>query len=156
MSFETLYTRVLKRNDQKYFLQEKEQYMEEIYPQKVMKDEVGNIIKKDAVGNLKEQWITLQELEGVIQHRQQEDISEAGQESKTRYGRQGYYGYFIANFQLETNKLANYRVKFVRPNETKYFRIMEYDPNNYLREKNHHIVLGLIEDKKYFGRQNEF
>ena len=30
MSFETLYTRVLKRNDQKYFLQEKEQYMEEI------------------------------------------------------------------------------------------------------------------------------
>jgi hypothetical protein len=54
---------------------------------------------------------------------------------------------------LETDKLADYRVKFIRENETVYFRIMEYDPNNYLREKNHHVVLGLIEDKKYFGRQ---
>ena len=152
MSFETLYARVLKRNNQQYYLQIKEQYTEEIEPQHVMKDEVGNIIKKDAVGNLKEEWITIQELKGVVQHRQREDITEAGQESKTRYGRQGYYGYFIADFQLETDKLANYRVKFVRDNEIVYFRIMEYDPNNYLRENNHHIVLGLIEDKKYFGR----
>lgn len=152
MSFETLYARVLKRNNQQYYLQKKQQYTEQIEPQHIMKDEIGNIIKKDAVGNLKEKWITLQELQGVVQHRQREDITEAGQESKTRYGRQGYYGYFIANFQLETNKLANYRVKFVRDNEIVYFRIMEYDPNNYLRDKNHHIVLGLIEDKKYFGR----
>lgn len=152
MSFETLYARVLKRNNQQYYLQAKQQYTEQIEPQHVMKDEVGNVVKKDAVGNLKEQWITIQELQGVIQHRQREDITEAGQESKTRYGRQGYYGYFIANFQLETNKLANYRVKFVRDNEIVYFRIMEYDPNNYLRDKNHHVVLGLIEDKKYFGR----
>ena len=153
MSFETLYARVLKRNDQEYYLQQKQQYTEQIEPQHVIKDEIGNIITKDEVGNLKEQWNTVCELQGVIQHRQREDITEAGQESKTRYGRQGYYGYFIANFQLETNKLANYRVKFVRENEIVYFRIMEYDPNNYLREKNHHVVLGLIEDKKYFGRQ---
>jgi hypothetical protein len=153
MSFETLYARVLKRNDQEYYLQQKQQYTEQIEPQHVIKDEIGNIITKDKVGNLKEQWNTVCELQGVIQHRQREDITEAGQESKTRYGRQGYYGYFIANFQLETNKLANYRVKFVRENEIVYFRIMEYDPNNYLREKNHHVVLGLIEDKKYFGRQ---
>ena len=152
MSFETLYARVLKRNNQQYYLQAKQQYTEQIEPQHVMKDEVGNVVKKDAVGNLKEQWVTIQELQGVIEHRQREDITEAGQESKTRYGRQGYYGYFIANFQLETNKLANYRVKFVRDNEIVYFRIMEYDPNNYLRDKNHHVVLGLIEDKKYFGR----
>ena len=153
MSFESLYARVLKRNDQEYYLQQKQQYTEQIEPQHVIKDEIGNIITKDEVGNLKEQWNTVCELQGVIQHRQREDITEAGQESKTRYGRQGYYGYFIANFQLETNKLANYRVKFVRENEIVYFRIMEYDPNNYLREKNHHVVLGLIEDKKYFGRQ---
>ena len=153
MSFETLYSRVLKRNDQEYYLQQKQQYTEQIEPQHIIKDEIGNIITKDEVGNLKEQWNTICELQGVIQHRQREDITEAGQESKTRYGRQGYYGYFIANFQLETDKLANYRVKFVRENEVVYFRIMEYDPNNYLREKNHHVVLGLIEDKKYFGRQ---
>ena len=100
MSFETLYARVLKRNNQKYYLQKKEQYTEEVEPKKVMKDAVGNIIRKDPVGNLKEQWITLQELKGVVQHRQREKISEAGQESKLRYGRQGYYGYFIPDFQL--------------------------------------------------------
>ena len=153
MSFETLYSRVLKRQDHQYFLQVKETYTEEIEPAQVIKDEVGNIIRKDPVGNIKEQWITVQELQGVVQHRQRERITEAGQESITRYGRTGYYGYFIANFQLDTNKLANYRVKFVRSNETIYFRIMEYDPNNYLREKNHHVVLGLLEDRKYFGRQ---
>ena len=152
MSFETLYSRVLKRNNQKYYLQRKEEYVEEVYPKQVVKDEVGNIIEKDAVGNLKEKWVTVQELRGVVQHRQREDITEAGQESKIRYGRQGYYGYFAPDFQLKTNKLANYRIKLTHNGETLYLRIMEYDPNNYLRDKNHHIVLGLIEDKKYFGR----
>ena len=152
MSFETL-TRILHRPNEKYILQYKKQYTEEIYPQRILKDEVGNIITKDEVGNIKEEWIDLKELTGVIQHRQREDISNAGQESKTRYGRQGYYGHFVSNFELETDKLANYRIKFVRDYEIIYFRIMEYDPNNYLRSKQHHIVLGLIEDKKYFGRQ---
>ena len=152
MSFETL-ANILYRPNEKYILQYKKQYTEEIYPQKILKDEVGNIITKDEVGNIKEEWIDLKELTGVIQHRQRESISEAGQGSMTRYGRQGYYGYFVANFELETGKLANYRIKFVRDYEIIYFRIMEYDPNNYLRSKQHHIVLGLIEDKKYFGRQ---
>ena len=142
MSFYTL-NRILRRPTEKYFLQTKKVFTEEIYPQKILKDEVGNI---------KEEWIDLQELTGVIQHRQREDISNAGQESKTRYGRQGYLGYFNPDFELETDKLANYRVKFVRDYEVLYLRIMEYDPNNYLRDKHHHIVLGLIEDKKYFGR----
>lgn len=148
MSFETLYARVLKRNDQKYYLQKKEEYIEEIEPQQVMKDEVGNIIVKDAVGNFKEQWITLQEIEGVVQHRQTETIDEAGEESAVRY-----YGYFKPTFALETNKLANYRVKFDHKDETLYFKIIEYDPNNYLRDKHHHIVLVMKVDKKYFGRQ---
>ena len=152
MSFETL-NRILHRPTEKYILQKKEEYTEETEPQKILKDEVGNIIQKDEVGNIKEQWIDLQELSGVIQHRQRESISNAGQESMLRYGRQGYLGYFIANFELETDKLANYRIKFVRDYEVLYLRIMEYDPNNYLRNKQHHIVLGLIEDKKYFGRK---
>lgn len=150
MSFETLNKRFLKRTE-KYFLQEKKKYIEDIEEQ-ILKDEVGNIIKKDPVGNIKEDWVDLQELQGVIQHRQREDISEAGQESKLRYGRQGYIGYFNPTFDLKTDKLANYRVKFVRDYETIYLRIMEYDPNNYLRGRQHHIVLGLIEDKKYLDR----
>jgi len=147
MSFETLSSRILKRNDQHYYLQKKEQYTEEIEPQTVLKDEVGNIITKDEVGNVKEQWIELQELKGVVQHRQQEKITESGQESTLRY-----YGYFNPDFSLNTNKLADYRVKFVIKNETLYLKIIEYDGNNYLRDKQHHIVLVMEEDKKYFDR----
>lgn len=148
MSFETLSRRVLKRPTEQYFLQEKKQYTEE----QVIKDEVGNIITKDPVGNIKESWVDLQELQGVIQHRQREDISEAGQESMLRYRQQGYVGYFNPTFDLETDKLANYRIKFIRDYETLYLRVYEYDPNNYLRGKQHHIALGLIEDKKYLDR----
>lgn len=147
MSFETLSSRILKRNDQHYYLQKKEQYTEEIEPQTVLKDEVGNIITKDAVGNVKEQWVELQELKGVVQHRQQEKITESGQESTLRY-----YGYFNPDFSLNTNKLADYRVKFVIKNETLYLKIIEYDGNNYLRDKQHHIVLVMEEDKKYLDR----
>lgn len=147
MSFETLYTRVLKRSDHKYYLLKKETYIEEIYPQKVLKDEVGNIIHKDEVGNTKEQWLQIQELKGVVQHRQTEKITESGQESTIRY-----YGYFQSDFSLDTNKLANYRVKYISKNETLYLKIIEYDANNYLRERQHHIVLVMEEDRKYFDR----
>ena len=54
---------------------------------------------------------------------------------------------------LETDKLSNYRVKFVRDYETLYWFIKEYDPNNYLFDKQHHITLVMEEDKKYKGRQ---
>lgn len=151
MSFETLSQRVLKRRNEQYILQEKKIYTEYTEEQ-VIKDEVGNIIKKDPVGNIKEDWVDLQELQGVIQHRQREDISNAGQESMLRYRQQGYVGYFNPTFDLETDKLANYRIKFIRKYETIYLRIYEYDPNNYLRGIQHHIAVGLIEDKKYLDR----
>ena len=150
MSFETL-TRIINRPTEQYYLQKKEIYTEEIEPQKILKDEVGNIIQKDEVGNIKEQWIDVLELEGVIQHRQTEKITEAGPESTLKY-----YGYFSPTFQLNTNKLANFRVKFVRQYETLYLKIIEYDANNYLRNKHHHIALIMEEDRKYFGRQNAF
>lgn len=150
MSFETL-TRIINRPTEQYYLQKKEIYTEEIEPQKILKDEVGNIIQKDEVGNIKEQWIDVLELEGVIQHRQTEKITEAGQESTLKY-----YGYFSPTFQLNTNKLANFRIKFVRQYETLYLKIIEYDANNYLRNKHHHIALIMEEDRKYFGRQNAF
>ena len=147
MSFETLYSRVLKRKDHQYYLLKKEVYTEEIEPQRVLKDEVGNIIPKDKVGNIKEKWQEVQELKDGVQKKETEKITESGQESTIKY-----YGYFQSDFSLNTNKLANYRVKYVSKNETLYLKIIEYDANNYLRERQHHIVLVMEEDRKYFDR----
>lgn len=156
MSFERLSRKTIKRPTEKYILQIRVIY-EEDEEEKVLKDEVGNIINKDDVGNIKEEWVDIKELSGVIQHRQYEkeknrilSISESGIESTIRY-----FGYFDPNFDLNTNELDDYRIKFIRNYETLYLKIIEYDPNNYLRGKQHHIVLGMDEDRKYDGRQRK-
>lgn len=135
----------LERPTEKYYLQKKITYKPQY---KVIKDDVGNIIRKDDVGNISEEWEDVQELYGVIQHRQDENIDFQGRESTITY-----HGIFLPDFKLETDKLSNYRVKFVRNYETLYLFIKEYDPNNYLFDKQHHITLIMDEDKKYFGRQ---
>ena len=135
----------LERPTEQYYLQKKITYKPQY---KVIKDDVGNIIRKDDVGNISEEWEDVQELYGVIQHRQDENIDFQGRESTITY-----HGIFLPDFKLETDKLSNYRVKFVRNYETLYLFIKEYDPNNYLFDKQHHITLIMDEDKKYFGRQ---
>lgn len=145
MSFITLTNRFLKRPTEKYYLQKKDTYVKE---DNVIKDAVGNIVRKDAVGNTSETWSDVLELEGVIQHRQDAKIDFQGEESAV-----AYYGYFKPTFSLETDKLANYRVKFVRDYETLYLKITQYDANNYYRRYHHHIVLVMEEDLKYKGRQ---
>lgn len=146
MSFDSI-MRIIKRPNEKYFLEQKIQYQKQQKPE-ILKDEIGNIIRKDAVGNISETWETVIELEGVIQHRQKEKIAEQGEESIVKYT-----GYFKPKFALETDKLSNYRVKIVKPNETLHLKILQYDPNNFYRGKQHHIVLVMKEDLKYQGRQ---
>lgn len=147
MSFQTLVRDKIHRNTEQYYLQQKIMY-EKNHNNTVLKDAVGNIIRKDDVGNISETWEDILELQGVIQHRQDDKVSNAGEESQLRY-----YGYFNPTFNLYTDKLSNYRVKFVRDYETLYLRIIEYDPNNFLRANHHHIVLVMEEDLKYQGRQ---
>ena len=144
MSYYTL-QRILKRPNEQYFLQKRILYKKE---HQQLKDEVGNIIRKDDVGNISETWEDVQELHGVIQHRQDENIDYQGRESDLTY-----HGIFTPDFDLETDKLSNYRVKFVRDYETLYLFIKEYDANNYLRGNQNHITLVMDLDKKYFGRQ---
>lgn len=144
MSYYTL-QRILKRPNEQYFLQKKITYQKEHHQ---IKDEIGNIIKKDEVGNISEEWEDIQELHGVIQHRQDDNADVQGRESTLRY-----HGIFTPDFDLETDKLSNYRVKFIRPYETLYLYIKKYDANNYLRQNQHHITLVMDADKKYFGRQ---
>lgn len=135
----------LERPTEKYYLQKKISHKPEY---KILKDDVGNIIRKDDVGNISEEWEDIQELHGVIQHRQDEFIDFQGRESTVTY-----HGIFLPEFKIETDHLSEYRVKFVRNYETLYLFIKEYDPNNYLFDKQHHITLIMDEDKKYFGRK---
>lgn len=146
MSFNGI-MRIIKRPNEKYFLEKKIENIKQENPQ-ILKDEVGNIIRKDIVGNISEKWTTIMELEGVIQHRQKEKIAEQGEESIVKY-----YGYFKPHFNLETDKLSNYRVRIERNYETLHMKILQYDPNNFFRGKQHHIVLIMKEDLKYEGRQ---
>ena len=98
--------------------------------------------------NITEEWEDIQELHGVIQHRQDDEADIQGRESSLTY-----HGLFTPDFELETDKLNNYRVKFVRDYETLYLFIKQYDANNYLRGRQSHITLVMDEDRKYFGRQ---
>ena len=144
MSYYTL-QRLLKRPNEQYFLQKRVIYQKD---NKRLKDDVGNIIRKDDVGNITEEWEDVQELHGVIQHRQDDEADTQGRESSLTY-----HGLFTPDFDLETDKLNNYRIKFVRDYETLYLFIKQYDANNYLRGKQSHITLVMDADKKYFGRQ---
>lgn len=144
MSYYSL-QRVLKRPNEKYFLQKLVTYKKDHHQ---IKDEIGNVIRKDDVGNIQEEWQDIQELHGVIQHRQDENIDYQGRESTLTY-----HGIFTPDFDLETDKLSLYRVRFERDYETLYLYIKEYDANNYLRGNQSHITLVMDVDKKYFGRQ---
>lgn len=135
----------LERPTEKYYLQKLVTYKKAHH---AVKDEVGNTIRKDEVGNIAEEWEDVQELYGVIQHRQDDKTDFQGQESTLTY-----HGIFMPEFDLETDELSKYRVKFVRDYEILYLFIKEYDPNNYLFDKQHHITLVMEEDKKYQGRQ---
>lgn len=144
MSYYTL-QKILKRPTEKYYLQKLTSYKKEHHQ---LKDEVGNIIKKDDVGNVQQEWEDIQELHGVIQHKQSTRVETHGEDSKLRYK-----GIFTPDFDLETNELSNYRIRFERDYETLYLYILKYDANNYVRDKQNHISLTMDTDRKYFGQQ---
>ena len=75
MSYQTLVRNKLKRHTEQYYLQEKITYQKD--DKEILKDAVGNIIRKDDVGNISETWEDVLELEGVIQHRQDDKITNA-------------------------------------------------------------------------------
>lgn len=101
--------------------------------------------EKDEVGNLKNTWEDVQELKGIIQRLQTQDIDESGTESEL-----SYKAYFVPNFILYTNKLENYRIKYTNDYETLYLKIKSHNPNlfNHLGQRSHYET-ELVEDKKY-------
>ena len=99
---------------------------------------------QDEFGFATEELTELQEIHGVIQLFQNGEIDFKGEESNP-----DYTGYFLPEFILETNKLADYRIKYIRPHETQIFKISSYNPNRFLRHTRDHIQLQLILEKKY-------
>lgn len=101
---------------------------------------------QDEFGFAKEELVEIQEIHGVIQLFQDEEIDFKGEESNP-----DYTGYFLPEFILETDKLADYRIKYIRPYETQILKISSYNPNRFLRHTRDHIQLRLILEKKYSG-----
>ena len=99
---------------------------------------------QDEFGFAKEALVEIQEIHGVIQLFQNEEINFKGEEANP-----DYTGYFLPEFILETNKLADYRIKYIRPHETQILKISSYNPNRFLRHTRDHIQLQLILEKKY-------
>ena len=99
---------------------------------------------KDELGFAKETYIPVQELDGIIQEPQVLDIDFKGQESNP-----AYTAYLMPNFDLETEDLNEYRIQYERPYETMILKIVQYDPNLFLRHKRHHVEIHLVLEKKY-------
>ena len=99
---------------------------------------------KDELGFAKEKYIPIQELHGIIQEPQYLDIDFKGQESNP-----AYVAYLMPDFDLEAEDLNDYRIKYERPYETMVLKIVQYDPNLFLRHKRHHVEIHLILEKKY-------
>lgn len=102
--------------------------------------------KKDALGFAKEKYIPIKTLSGIIQEPQVLDIDFKGQESNPLY-----VAYLIPDFDLEIDNLNDYRIKYERPYETIILKIVQYDPNLFLRHTRHHVEMHLLREKKYNG-----
>jgi hypothetical protein len=105
--------------------------------------QMGHSHEKDEIGFPKKEFVPIQELHGIIQAPQNSDIGFKGEESNPRY-----IAYLMPEFSIDMDKLADYRIKHIRPYETKVFKIMQYNPNLFLRHNRHHVKLVLRLEKK--------
>ena len=106
----------------------------------------GQSRNKNELGFPKEKYIPVEEIFGIIQRPQDQEIDFKGEESNPHYT-----GYFLPTFIIDTAEVADYRLKYKRPHETLLLKIEEYNPNLFLRGKRDHIQLELILEKKYEG-----
>lgn len=125
MSFKTIYKKN-KRKDESFSLLKK-----------------GVSAKKDELGFAKEKYIPIQEIRGIVQRPQEQQIDYKGEESNPMYT-----GYFLPDFIIETSEVADYRIKYIRPHETLILKITEYNPNLFLKGKRDHIQLEMVLEKK--------
>lgn len=128
MSFQIIYD--LNKRDDEFF--------------RLMK--MGTSSHENEFGFAESELIPVQEIYGIIQRSQLQEIDFKGEESNPIYT-----GYFLPNFIIKTENVADYRIEYKRPHETLLLKINEYNPNLFLAGIRDHIQLELILDKKYTG-----
>ena len=104
----------------------------------------GKSQQEDELGFSKDELIPIQEIYGIIQESQDQEIDFKGEESNPQYT-----GYFLPDFILETSEVANYRIEYKRPHETLLLKVQKYDPNLFLMGERDHIQMELVLEKKY-------
>ena len=121
-----------------------------IYDLNKRDDEFFRLLKKgqsqdeNELGFSGETLIPIQDIHGIIQRSQSQEIDFKGEESNPKYT-----GYFLPDFILETALIADYRIEYKRPHEILLLKIQEYNPNLFLMGKRDHIQLELILEKKF-------
>lgn len=126
MSFQIIYD--LNKRDDEFFRLLKEGFSDQ----------------ENELGFSKKRLTLVQEIHGIIQRSQIQEIDFKGEESNPKYT-----GYFLPEFILETNNIADYRIEYKRPHETLLLKIHEYNPNLFLMGERDHIQLELVLEKKY-------
>lgn len=118
-----------KRTDEKITLLKREEYAE-----------------KDEFGFARTDFVPVQTLTGIIQGKQIDDIDYKGEESNPVYT-----AYLLPDFHIKTQYLEDYRIQYKRSYETMIMKIIEYNPNLFLRHRRHHIQIKIVLEKKYNG-----
>lgn len=118
-----------KRTDEKITLLKREEYAE-----------------KDEFGFARTDFVPVQTLTGIVQEKQVDDIDFKGEELNPLYSI-----YLLPNFHIQIKSFEDYRIEYKRPYETMIMKIIEYNPNLFLRHKRHHIKMKVILEKKYDG-----
>ena len=102
MSYKTILRKNF-RKDEQYFLMKK-----------------GLSDNEDIFGFSEKKYIPIQEIHGVIQRPQEQQIDFKGEESNPMYT-----GYFLPEFIINTDEVADYRIKYVRPHEIILLKIAQ-------------------------------
>lgn len=101
---------------------------------------------KDEFGFARTDFVPVKTLTGIVQDKQTDDIDFKGEESNPLYSI-----YVLPEFDIQAKDLESYRIQYKRPYETMIMKIIEYNPNLFLRHKRHHVKMKVILEKKQYG-----
>ena len=103
---------------------------------------------KDDIGNLKETWVTVKQITGIVQSY---DEDGGGIQGREEMGEQ-LKGFFIANFEMIPNDSPNYRILEIKRDTTPiktYYRIKKNNNNLFRANRRNHYEFTLEETRRW-------